>query len=104
MSDEKNTTEPSGASGGYPAVARRYVLLGGEAYYAAGGFNDFISSHDTLDAATAEAARLEGLKGFDAVDWWHIWDCVSNSVVAKSDSQAYGASDKGPTLDELRDG
>jgi len=99
------TNEPSGASGGSAAVARRFVLLGGECYYAAGGFNDFLSSHDTLEAALVEAKRrVDSAWSRESVDWWHVWDCGTNSVVAVSDYQAHGASDKGPTLDELRDG
>lgn len=95
----------SNPSTGYPAVARRFVLLGGEDYYAAGGFNDFISSHDTLDGALKEASfRERSAKRSDCVEWWHIWDCGTNSVVAKSDHQAYGASNDGPTLDGLRNG
>ena len=78
-----------------PNVLRRFILLGGDTYYAAGGFNDFISSHDSLDAAVDEARRRESLRSMDAFDWWHVWDCVTNSVVAKSESQAYGASDEG---------
>lgn len=100
-SDDARGSNPSA---GCPAVARRFVLLGGEDYYAAGGFNDFISSHDTLEDALKEARRLEGERKIDSVEWWHVWDCSTNSVVAKSDHQAYGASNDGPTLDELRNG
>ena len=79
-------------------VLRRFILLGGDTHYAKGGFNDFISSFDYLDAAVAEARRLESLNGIDDIGWWHVWDCVTNSVVAKSESQAHGASDDGPEL------
>ena len=96
--------EPAGASGGYPAVARRFVLLGGENYYAAGGFNDFLSSHGTIEAAMAEASRLSALPYGYSIEWWHVWDCSTNSVVAKSEVQAYGASNDGPKLGELRNG
>lgn len=95
----KDEAEQSNPSTGYPAVARRFVLLGGEDYYATGGFNDFISSHDTLESALKEARFRESAKRSDCVEWWHIWDCGTNSVVAKSDHQAYGASNDGPTLD-----
>jgi len=81
-----------------PNVLRRFILLGGDTHYAAGGFNDFISSHDNLDAAVAEARRRESLRSMSAIDWWHVWDCVTNSVVAKSESQAYGVSGDGPEL------
>jgi flavin-binding protein dodecin len=81
-------------------VLRRFILLGGDTHYAKGGFNDFISSHDSLDAAVAEARRRESLRSgsVSAIDWWHVWDCVTNSVVAKSESQAYGVSGDGPEL------
>ena len=81
-----------------PDLLRRFILLGGQTHYAHGGFNDFVSSHDSVDAAVAEARRRESLRSMDSFDWWHVWDCVTNSVVAKSESQAYGASDDGPEL------
>jgi hypothetical protein len=81
-----------------PHVLRRFILLGGDTYYAAGGFNDFISSFDSLDDAVAEARLRESFRSIDSFDWWHVWDCVTNSVVAKSERQAYGASDDGPKL------
>lgn len=81
------------------SVKRRYVLLGGQAYYATGGFNDFISSFDTLEEAQNEAIRLEELKGMYSLDWWHIWDCENNSIVAKGKGVAYGADENGPRLD-----
>jgi hypothetical protein len=69
------------------AVLRRFILLGDETYYATGGFHDFISSHDSLDAAVAEACRLESLNGMGNIGWWHVWDCVTNSVVANSETK-----------------
>lgn len=81
------------------SVKRRYVLLGGSSYYAAGGFNDFISSFDTLEEAQNEAIRLEELKRMDSIDWWHIWDCENNSIVAKGEGTAYGADENGPRFE-----
>lgn len=81
-------------STGNPAAARRFVLLGGGEYYACGGFNDFISSHDTLEEALLVAR--EGRH-----EWWHVWDCGTNSIVGQSNNQAHGASEGGPTLDRL---
>jgi len=100
----QDAAEPSPASAGYPAVSRRFALLGGQSYYARGGFHDFLSSHDTIEAAVSEARRLSSLRRIDEIEWWHVWDCSTNSVVARSDGQAYGASDDWPKLDEIRHG
>ena len=49
-------------------VLRRFILLGGDTYYAAGGFNDFISSHVSLRSAVTKARRLESRLGAGAID------------------------------------
>jgi hypothetical protein len=81
-------------------ILRRFVLLGGETYYARGGFQDFHSSHDTLEDAIASARVAENSpKYLDQIEWWQVWDCETNAVVAVSDGSAYGASDPWPKLD-----
>jgi len=82
-----------------PIATRRFILLCGETYYARGGFHDFITSYDFLDDAMSTGRSLELSKDHnEAIEWWHIWDCEIKSVVACSESQAHGASDKAPTL------
>jgi hypothetical protein len=102
MRDEVD--EMSAASRGYPSIARRFALLGGQCYYARGGLHDFLSSHDTAEEAIQEARRLSSLNTMDEIEWWHVWDCSTNSVAAMSESQAHGANDTWPKLDEIRHG
>jgi hypothetical protein len=104
MIEQKDKAEPSGASAGYPQAARPFLLFGGPCYYARGGFHDFISSHPTAKEAFEEAIRLESQNKSDSVEWWQIWDCDTNSIVAVSGVTAYGADKPWPTLDGMRDG
>jgi hypothetical protein len=84
-----------------PHVLRRFVLLGGKNYYANGGFHDFRSSHDTLEDAVACARAAENAQDYgDEIQWWQVWDCEMNAVVAVSDEPAFGANDQWPELDE----
>lgn len=80
---------------------KRFILFGGQTYYAAGGFHDFKSSHDTLPQALTEAHRLEALPSMDAVDWWHIFDSHLGNVVVMSKSTAHGAPNRLPDLNEV---
>lgn len=82
-----------------PHTLRRFLLLGGENYYARGGMHDFISSHDTLDDAVRSAHAAEDAPKFsDQIDWWHVWDCQKNCVAACGKSCAYGVSEPQPEL------
>jgi hypothetical protein len=57
---------------------RRFLLFASPYYYAAGGWNDFISSFDTLpDAITAANAAT------DDRHWWHIVDTTIPQIVLK---------------------
>jgi hypothetical protein len=76
---------------------KRYLIFGGENYYAKGGFHDFLSSHDNLGAAALCAQQYDG---YD-VEWWHIFDSETKTIVAHSDGQAYGADDAAPRLIEI---
>lgn len=55
---------------------KKYLVFAGQHYYPSGGWDDFISSHSSLDEAT-DAAKKE----MDAFDWWQIVDCETCSVV-----------------------
>ena len=76
---------------------KRYLIFGGEIYYAKGGFHDFLSSHDNLGAAALCAQHYDQ---YD-VEWWHILDTETKTIVALSDGQAYGAEDDAPLLIEI---
>lgn len=58
---------------------KRYLILGGSDYYAEGGFHDFLSSHDTLNAAEQCAKQYKGITG-KPIDWWHIFDSESKMI------------------------
>ena len=74
--------------------SRQFLLFGGSAYYASGGFNDFISSHDTLkDAIRAGQTTPSSEWSSETLEWWHVWDREQNRIAAKSKNQAYGAED-----------
>lgn len=38
---------------------KRFMLFGGDEYYAAGGFNDYLGSHATIEEATAAATHCD---------------------------------------------
>lgn len=106
MTDERTNQGTAGQSDGEHVgcnaiVTRRFVLLGGQdCYYARGGFHDFLSSHDTLSEAVAKGKAGEAAKRYaDQLEWWHVWDCQQNTVVACSKTQAYGAPNGPPVLD-----
>ena len=77
-------------------IRRRFAVFGGEQFYAAGGFHDFVLSANTL----VEAIELATIGYGDDDDWWQIFDLQEWRVVAQSPFQAYGASDRIPDLDK----
>ena len=79
---------------------KRYMLFGGQAYYASGGFHDYLGSFGDLEKAVAYASSIMD----DVIDWWHIFDCEERKCVACSEYQAYGAHDEVPRLGELAGG
>lgn len=60
----------------------RYLVFGGDIYYASGGINDFIGSYDTLDAAIEAALKKDD-------DWYHIFDSETKKVVDSSYNKPY---------------
>lgn len=54
---------------------KRYALFSGDAYYPAGGWDDFRGSFDTLDEAVAAAQKRGD-------DWSHVVDLHSGKEVA----------------------
>jgi hypothetical protein len=75
---------------------KRYLIFGGDHFYAMGGFHDFLSSHDVIsDAMRCVKQYPEGY-----VQWWHIFDSESHEIVAYSGT-AYMAGDESPCLQEI---
>jgi hypothetical protein len=64
----------------------KYLMFGGETYYAKGGFNDLIGLGDSVDG-------LIYSDGVSDLDWWHVVDTETNEIVAGTESQAHGAND-----------
>lgn len=59
---------------------KKYLVFAGHNYYPSGGWDDFISSHSSLDEAI-DAAKKE--KEMEAYDWWHVVDFETGSIVEK---------------------
>lgn len=68
----------------------RYILFGGECYYASGGFHDILKGFADLDSACryAEAAEHSTLH---EIEWWHVVDSETMEVVAESKCLPFGA-------------
>ena len=73
-------------------MMKRFIVFGGEMYYAKGRFNDLISSHDTLEEAqkaATDSMSPECRKPSEIFDWYQIYDSDLGEVVEKSTDQAY---------------
>lgn len=81
-------------------MIRRYILFGGDNFYAEGGMHDFIESKDTLQELLLMVKQLQA-KDAGAMDWWHVYDSSLRRCVAASDSQAYGAPDEVPKMESV---
>ena len=71
-------------------MLKRFLLFANITYYAHGGWNDFIDSFDTIDAATKHALGYVDRRN---LDWWHVVDITTGQKVAIS-SGAYGSVDE----------
>ena len=64
-----------------------YLVFGGDEYYPAGGFYDYIGSGVTIDDALAavndESDRLHAEIGY-GLEWWHVVDVATMKIVASS--------------------
>lgn len=66
----------------------RYLLFGGDVWYARGGMGDFIIDSDDLDYLLEVADYLQGIDEIP-IYWWHIYDFTERGFVAGSEGQAY---------------
>lgn len=62
----------------------RYILFGGDFYYAKGGYHDIVSCGEGLGELEQKANNNEDL------DWWHIYDTSTGNIVKASKFQAHG--------------
>ena len=80
----------------------RYLLFGGERYYASGGGNDYIGTSDSINDLTNKGESLIGARSTNGLcvnfEWWHVFDSDSCTTVATSDYKPYG-SDELPSWD-----
>lgn len=71
----------------------RFLIFGGQCFYARGGFKDLIGQAEDLEDARARAVAIvvETEGGGYGVEWWHIVDTQTGEIVAQSDETALGA-------------
>jgi len=84
-------------------MTKRYILMGGQVYYASGGLYDFLGSFDTIHEAITLAHEQEKLNGGRGISWWHVFCCDRRKVVAVSEWSGFGVqgADPTPQLKEL---
>jgi len=90
----------------------RYLLFGGDVFYASGGFHDFLGDYATVPLACEAAYRpstwrlwQQYVDGFDAEGymWWHVVDTHTGHILWRSAQTPYGAQstgEVGPVLEE----
>lgn len=86
-------------------VKCRFLVFGGDVYYASGGFHDYMGSFDTLEEAERFANATHQVhpkidRQEDNYEWWHIFDMAERRIVKHSEFQGYGAPNGPPRLDE----
>lgn len=65
----------------------KYFLFGGEqCYYASGGMHDFLGVGDSVDSLAQSTESLD-------LEWWHIVDMSTRSIVAGTIVQACEGGD-----------
>lgn len=60
---------------------KKYLLIGGEEYYPAGGFNDYVGAFDSQEEAKREAERCLAIDwddSLDAIEWAEITEIENN--------------------------
>lgn len=51
----------------------KFLVFGGERFYASGGWNDFIGEYETLKRAVEVAKDLMGYYVVERhIEWWHV--------------------------------
>lgn len=82
-----------------------YMLFGGtECYYASGGASDLIKcSEDTkeLHQTLKVFVDYNGSGSKCPLDWWHIYNTDSNSIIERSNTKPYGYDDSNEDADMI---
>ena len=68
---------------------KRFVLMGGSQYYACGGFEDYISSFDTMEEARESMNKWLEEKG--EYHWAHIGDLETGDMEVCGQAEATAA-------------
>jgi len=90
----------------------RYLIFGGTAFYAAGGARDLIETADSLEVAEKFAGGIIGATAIIAnkddedssckIEWSHVLDLETKTIVAKFGARPYGRSWDGDMVTALR--
>lgn len=64
----------------------RFVIFGGARFYPVGGMRDLLGRADTVDQAIKFAQTHERVLEVEPYSWWHVFDSMSGTIVAESDS------------------
>jgi len=86
-----------------------YLIFGGQSFYANGGINDLIETHDDKSHAIQRAVELIGLKAVTykcnpediewdedqchEIEWTQVYDVDNGDVIYKSEVTPFGDND-----------
>ena len=77
----------------------RYLLFAGQAYYSAGGLNEYIARFETIESASVIGDKLmRDELGYYSCDWYQVVDSLNMKDVVKAGNQLYNST----TLDDIR--
>lgn len=74
---------------------KSFLLFGGQAYYARGGWNDFVEGFDSIEEAKikAESLRVQKEREMEGFEWWHVVDASTRQIIFRSKGRPYGEKD-----------
>lgn len=68
-------------------ATKQFVLMGGQKYYACGGFEDFLGSFDTREEAEVAEKAWREAEGHDYI-WTQIADLSTGDYTSKGRAEA----------------
>ena len=97
-------------------MQKRFLVLGGECYYAAGGFNDFIESFDLAFDAVLYCEQTDQIElpleqwQYDLketpkkinLEWYQVFDSKTNQIIWSSTKEPLGADERTHNQHEIR--